>query len=131
MGMYTELYISCGIKQDVPKEVRDVLFHLFGGKEVPEKLPDHPFFQCSRWDCIGSMSSFYFVPMPTSRIEVNEISKKIYITSRSDLKNYGSEIEHFLDWIMPYVADGDGAHIGHMRYEEDREPTILYKTKGE
>lgn len=126
MGMYTELYISFGIKKDTPNDVVEVLRALFDHKwqsNLPH-LPNHEFFECPRWRMIGSCSSFYFVPFATSAMHV-EYDGRVFITSRSDLKNYDNEIQKFINWVTPYIDAFIGEHIGHMRYEEDDEPTIL------
>jgi hypothetical protein len=123
MGMYTELLLKTEVKEDIPLDVEAVLQFLFNGRERPEELPDHPFFQCQRWSLIGQCSSFYHVPWSTSRYFEG------CIFSRSDLKNYGNEIDLFLDWIAPYLQELDGTCIGWSWYEEADVPTLLIKGK--
>lgn len=131
MGMYTELYISASLKSDAPDKVKEIIRLLFDGDNEHETdetdLPDHEFFDLHRWRMIGRCSSYYFSPFALSKIHEDDINGKIYFTSRSDLKNYGGEIGHFLNWIMPYLAESKGEHIGHYRYEEDEQPTLIYK----
>ncbi len=127
MGMYTELFLSCEFNEDLPKEAEKVLLHLFDAKDEPESLPDHEFFSCTRWRQIGSMCSFYFTPFALSKIEKEQGS--YYLTTRSDLKNYDSEIEKFLNWVEPYIYAHDGDHLGHYRYEEDDKPTLIFKAE--
>lgn len=129
MGMYTELYLSVRLKKDIPAEVDQVLRHLFNEQIELDSLPKHEFFDCPRWECIGSMSSFYFAPESLSSYFSAGRSK--FIISRSDLKNYDSEIEKFLNFLEPYIDAGVATHIGHVRYEEDRHPMILmYESTG-
>lgn len=125
MGMYTELYLSCGLKRDIPDEVLKILKYLFDPKcsELVSSFPDHMFFKCARWEAIGRSSSYYFVPMPTSNLYFD--GRDRYLTTRSDLKNYSGEISNFLDWIMPYIDACEGDHLGHYRYEEDAAPTLI------
>lgn len=130
MGMYTELYLSVEFKKDIPADVVLILKHLFGDEEVTlPALPDHEFFQCDRWSMIGRCSSFYFVPFATSKLHRDDLNSQYYLTTRSDLKNYGGEIKKFLDWIMPYLDQMDGDHLGHYRYEEDDAPTLIFYPK--
>ena len=128
--MYTELYLSCELKIDLPPKVLEVLQCLFNGKERPSNLPKHEFFKCDRWSCIGRCSSYYFVPFNTSKLYFDDrVTKQYFLTTRSDLKNYDGEIEKFLDWIMPYIEEPWGGHLGHYRYEEDDAPTLIYYSK--
>lgn len=120
MGMYTELIIKCEIKKNLPSEVLEILNYLFGNTEdLPMHLPDHEFFACSRWSCIGRCYSYYHHP----RV-VNSFVEG-YLFSRSDLKNYEDEIEKFIDWIKPYVDEFKGKCIGWSWYEEADEPTLI------
>jgi hypothetical protein len=134
MGMYTELVLKCNIRDDVPQDVRNVLKHLFNQDEEPVTLPDHQFFKCQRWQMIGQCSSFYHHPKALSDYWTghggNEDSGGC-IFSRSDLKNYGYEITHFIDWLMPYIDEEEGQCIGWEWYEEDTQPTLLFKTHKE
>jgi hypothetical protein len=127
MGMYTELYMSAELKEDTPKIVKDVIMFLFNDRwevEDLEELPEHSFFKCHRWDMLGSCSSYSFTPFALSTAIDDDIGRCVYFTTRSDLKNYDDEIALFIDFIKPHI-EGDG-HIGHYRYEEDREPTLIY-----
>jgi len=128
MGMYTELYIACEMKPDLPKDVEEVLLYLFGDGDKPETLPDHEFFKTFRWSLIGTGSSYYFIPFAVSNIQMAGFTEpSYYITSRSDIKNYEKEIQKFLDWLRPYIRGSSCDHIGHIRFEEDLTPTLLYK----
>lgn len=130
MGMYTELVLKCSIMEDVPDDVRLVLRHLFKQGAKPFNLPDHEFFKCPRWDFIGSGSSFYHHPQAlthywTGHGDADNRGGNLF--SRSDLKNYDGEIEKFIDWLMPYIDEEEGQCIGWSWYEEETEPTLLYK----
>lgn len=137
MGMYTELYLSCSIKKDTPQEVVNILKYLFGewDKELyangcPFPKPIHQFFDCPRWGMVGRCSSYYFAPEAMSMFKLNDINKGYTLITRSDLKNYNNEIALFLLWLNPFIDACKGDHLGHIRYEEDEEPTIIYYTKG-
>jgi len=123
MGTYTELVLKCAVKDDIPKEVDNVLKFLFGRDilmDMPEKLPEHPFFKKISWEAIGRSSSYYHIPCP-----VNFYNGK-YLFTRSDLKNYHEEIESFLDWLIPYLCNSPGKFIGWQFLEQTREPLFIY-----
>ena len=117
--MYTELVLKAMIKEDSPKIVKDILEFLFNGAEEPKKKPDHEFFTKERWDIIGRCNSYYHVPFSLSKYSEG------YVFSRSDFKNYNSEIESFIDWIKPYIDEPDGYCIGWTWYEEYDVPTLI------
>lgn len=131
MGMYTELYISAGIK---PKgRNKDAFLRMFTLENLEHSLSHysdlHECFTLSRilHGMIPNGCSFYFLPMSTCKCEWNSISENYSLTFRCDLKNYENEIELFMSWLMPMIDEPLGQHIGHFRYEEDDAPTILYK----
>jgi hypothetical protein len=134
MGMYTELVLKCQIKDDLPDDVRAVLKFLFKEGKEPTVLPDHEFFKCPRWSGIGQGSSFYHHPKAMSDYWTghgDDDNRGGYIFSRSDLKNYDGEIGHFIDWLMPYIDQDEGDCIGWEWYEEEEQPTLLFKTHKE
>ncbi|AXQ68830.1 hypothetical protein HOU00_gp295 [Caulobacter phage CcrPW] len=131
MGMYTELVLSTQIV-DNPDVVAILNYMREGGEgEPPVPLPDHPLFQTPRWSSLFCCCSYYFTPTTVFKLEFDKIAKAWSLVSRSDLKNYHDEIEKFVDWISPYLDDHFGQMIGYKRYEEEREPTILYAPGGE
>jgi len=126
MGMYTELVIKADVRADITEQEKKVLNFLFNRSEEPsiEELPLHKFFMEVRWRYIGDSCSYYHIPWSTSRYHED------YIFSRSDLKNYGTEIESFLDWIDPLLDNEEGSCIGYWWYEEDKAPNLVYKQGG-
>ena len=125
MGMYTELVLKCQIKEDAPADVKSVIAHMFCGDDAPEKLPDHPFFGLTRWNFIGSCSSFYHHPEVVNSCSKFYYTESQYIFSRSDIKNYDGEIESFIDWLKPYVDAPEGQCIGWSWHEEEQQPTLI------
>jgi hypothetical protein len=61
-------------------------------------------------------------------MEYNDIDGQYHLNVRSNLKNYDSEIENFLDFISPYIETDE--FIGYMRYEESEKPTLIYIDNG-
>lgn len=129
MGMYTELYISVEVNAPEDSLVANVLERLFNMREDrTAATPDHPFFKTPRWGCIGRHSSFYHTPMSTSKVSRCHPSNRdvLYVTSRSDLKNYDNEINLFLDWLSRHLhSPCEGDYLGHVRYEECELPDLL------
>lgn len=127
MGMYTELHFNSELKKTTPVEVLDVLGYMLGEREEkPSDLPEHPLFGTERWQIMLRMDSYYFDADTHSTMRFDEISETFYLCIRCNLKNYDSEIEHFIDWIMPHLDKYDGNFLGFYRYEEDEEPTLIY-----
>lgn len=131
MGMYTELHFNAELIRKTPQQVLDVLGYMTGAFELaPATLPDHALFSSERWKGMLLCSSYYFPLSVASSIDWDDIAKSHYLRVRCNLKNYGSEIENFLDWVMPYVHAGDEC-LGYYRYEEDPHPTLIYKHETE
>lgn len=137
MGYYTELYLHCKFKSNLPTEIEDVLKFLFDttqDRKLP-KLPKHPLFKTERWPVIGRMtgnnysavSQLYFFES-TRRPE----SSRYELTTRFDIKNYGDEIREFLDWIKPHINNDydDNLHLGHIK-TEDGDIWLVYYANSE
>lgn len=121
MGMYTKFSIDLKLRDDVPPEVRELMYVFFTFKfhnlEPHEPEPegmDHPFWKTSRFEYFsyGDWSQekdlgIHYYDFPKLNIRV-------------DVKDYDHEIAKFLDWVSPYV---ESASKGRKRYEEMREST--------
>lgn len=128
--MYTEIIFKANIKNDIPKEVDDVLRYLtcedanspyltlFDDPKVPDI--DHAFFKCPRWNLISRCSSCYHTPT------VFRFYDGFYLFFRADLKCYDNEIDLFVDWISPYLWGDSDKCIGWKWYEEFDSPTLLF-----
>jgi hypothetical protein len=125
MGMYTELHYNVTLNKNA-EEILPVLRYMLGPRTgaEPRPLPDHPFFKCERWRCLLTMGSAYF-PMDThSTLRESEYGRP-HLCVRSNIKNYCGEIEHFIDWMAPYIEQREDC-VGYYRYEENIHPTIIY-----
>lgn len=92
---------------------------LFGSRDVAVSKPNHDFFKTERWTCVGGSSSHYHFPHVCNvTYSPSYLPGELFIFSRSDLKNYGSEIESFIDWASPYLLNEPGDWVGHVFYEE-------------
>lgn len=129
MGMYTELIFGARLKKDTPNEVISTLQYMInptGDKPLDFQLPD------GRYEHLFTMSSYYFgVQKSVREMWYDSISKSYHISTRSNTKNYGNEIETFLEWIKPYIDCGSGLKDMYavVMYEEDETPSIYYLSK--
>ena len=125
MGMYTEFHFNSELKKDTPLEVVETLIYMTVG-EGTVHIFDHPLFKTDRWRVMLRMDSYYFDAETHSTIRFNDICDAYILCIRCNLKNYCSEIEHFIDWIKPYLYKGPGEFLGFYRYEGTEVPTLIY-----
>ncbi len=129
MGMYTELILGAKLKSETPPEVIATLkFMCQGGDGVPPE--GYPFPLSGRYNWMFTMGSYYFgvthaVP---PLLQYDDIGRQWIIATRSNLKDYSNEIETFLAWLEPWIAQGSGRKDFYaiVCYEEATEPTIYY-----
>lgn len=130
MGMYTELHYNVQLRKDTPADVIETLRYMVGdypGQEIDP--PNHALFESSRWSHMLQQDSYYFDADTHSTMRWDNIAQRWYLCVRCNLKNYGSEIEHFIDWLDPYVCGQVGKFLGFHRYEESEEPVIIRKVR--
>ena len=129
MGMYTELVLAVEFRSDTPAYVSDMLKIMIDGHGVSETIlrPDHPLFKTDRWTYMLRCDSACFPG--ESYVKLDESGMFTELTLRCNLKNYGSEIEWFLDFIKPYLQTN--GYLGYMRYELYDYPTLIYNDCGE
>lgn len=127
MGMYTEFHFNAELKKDAPKDVMDILRYMLrdGHTELPLDRPNHPFFQCDRWQGLFTGESAYF-PITNVRCINNDHFSSTVLNVRSNIKNYDCEIQKFLHWIQPYIDEGCDTLLGYYRYEEDVWPELIF-----
>jgi len=127
--MYTELIFGAELKKDTPKEVIDALEYMIGKTETkPDNFP----LPDGRCEYLFTMGSYYFpISSPVSKMWKDSIDGRYHISTRSNIKNYGGEIEEFLEWIKPHINYGSGTRNMYaiVIYEESDEPTIYYLDK--
>lgn len=103
MGMYTELIFGAKLKNSTPQEIIDTLRFMIGDIEEPTKLA----FDVGRNPLSGG--SYYFaISTSVSKMWFDNITNSWHISTMANIKNYESEIEQFLEWIKPFIADGSG-----------------------
>ena len=118
MGMYTEIYVNVGLKEDTPETIIATLQTICNGY-TPEGFP-------SRTGSLFRDCSYYTPRTCVSHLTYDEISKQWSLLGKGDLKNYEDEIEYFFNWIMLWVEGWPGDFIGYHRYEESQEPTLVF-----
>lgn len=139
MGMHTEVVVKINFaRKQIGDNNFNILDYMFNQNtklmtddyKPSDKItiPEHPFFKCQRWDCIGNMSSFYHHPdRVSSWVTTHGNEDSIYLFARNDLKNYDDEIDKFFDWLNTLDFMYSGEFIGYSLYEEDSTPTIYNK----
>jgi len=131
MGMYTEIFFRATLVKDAPDEVLAPIRAMLGQIEVdPDDLPDHPLFECPRWDMLAQGSSYYFPDHASSGLAYDDIRKAYGLALNADIKNYHGEVEQFFDWINPYVDAIPGEPLGYELYEDmepGKAPTLYFK----
>lgn len=141
MGMYTEFHFRAHLKEDGSAD--DVMSWLancaVSDWDAVEAFSAHPFFGSDmRWQALlrGSCAVYQFAhplivrPKDGPRYRGGpEWDTNCYneVLIHSSFKNYGNEIDLFLDWIRPYIDARYGPEfIGYSLYEEDVEPKLYY-----
>lgn len=119
MGMYTEIFISADLKQDTPESVIDVLRGMCDWEYESEALNE----MGSRTRYLFNSGSHYTPNTQCKELTFDSIARQYSIIGKGDIKNYNSEIERFFEFIKPHCESG---FIGFYRYEEDREPKLVY-----
>lgn len=127
MGMYTELHFNTELREDVPKNVVEVLEYMMHLRKMKRfEIPDHPLFKTDRWERMFIQDSYCFKADTHSTLRFDDIANAYILCIRCNLKNYDNEIEWFVNWVMPYLGEDDGDFLGFHRYEETEEPTLIY-----
>mgnify|MGYP001557957264 CR=1 FL=1 len=127
MGMYTQLVFGASINPEKYPEIEDTLNYILTGGNEPLELPNHEFFKTDRWRRLFTGDSHYFDFKTFSKITTYDYCDTVHITIVSNIKNYNMEIQKFLNWIDSYLDNSEGEFLGFFRYEENREPTLIYK----
>lgn len=136
MGSYTELNFKCKLKQDTPKEVVNILKRvinerdlghektLFKSVDVFKPNLNHPFFKCERW---------YMLFLCTNWDDEMQGSKfyekdgRLVLDIQTEFKNYDSEIDHFFDWISPFIIGRKKKqYTGYWKHENMERRVNLY-----
>jgi len=136
MGNYTELKFKAKLKQDTPENVVNILKRvinerdlghdkaLFKSEDVFKPELDHPFFKCERWYMLF-LSTNLDDEMQGGRFY--EENGRWVLDLHTEFKNYDSEIEHFFEWIKPFIVGRKKKqYVGYWRGESMDSQCNLY-----
>lgn len=128
MGMYTELHIGVEFKKETPPDVIAAIRWMATGEgDRPES--SHALFATQRVDwMLRSGGSYYFDAKPCLVWMLDSVTNTWSLTVTTNIKNYTQEWESFLDFIAPHLSTE--GFLGHLRYEESDDPTLLYNNGG-
>jgi len=128
--MYTELILGCRLKKSTPIEVIDTIKWLISdntGTQPPNT--NHPDLENNRisWMFMSSGSYYFGVRTGYVEFEYDEIAESYRLQARFNIKNYCKEIETFLAWLKPCIAQGSGNKNMYavVTYEEG-EPELFF-----
>lgn len=129
MGMYTELNI--GVKICPTPTVEQKLNYMLG-EDTEDVYIEHPLFtDQTRWESMLLSDSYYFDYRSDSKLFIDNLypdEPMYFLNVLCNLKNYNEGIEKFMDWLCPYIETK--GFLGYKRYEEDKNPTLIYKENG-
>ncbi|MEV6432872.1 hypothetical protein [Nocardia sp. NPDC051463] len=139
--MYTEFFFRAPLRKDAPAELIDWFDDLANnpdGEAVP--YDGHAFFKCERWE--SALYGGGAVYQISQALRFTRGTDRGYeppqVIVHSSLKNYGGEIDAFVDWIVPFVAGYPGDFLGYALYEDARndyddqdEPRLIFIPKAE
>ncbi len=136
MGYYTELKFKAKLKQDAPENVVNILKKvinehnlghdktLFKSEDVFKPKLDHPFFKCERWYMLF-LSTNWDDQMQGGKFY--EENGRWVLDLHTEFKNYDSEIDHFFDWIKPFIVGRKKKqYVGYWRRESMDSRCNLY-----
>jgi hypothetical protein len=126
MGMYTRLTFWADFTEDSPAV--PVIQSLMEPWKHGGSFPDHPFFGLPHAQSVLTCSSYYHRTGETQFV-YDDIAHRWWLNADSSLKNYADEIRQFLSWVAPYDV-GDSGFRGFYIYEEDENPTLIYRADG-
>ena len=129
MGMYTELYLGVELCKDTPDNILEWLAcqnnECIDYDVVKDLCPSQ--LKGTRLSYIGG-SSYYFDAMQHYCFKYDTISGSYFLTCGCNIKNYSDEIDTLLNILEPFILSI--GHIGHIRYEEEYTPTLLFMEAG-
>ena len=121
MGPFTEFYINTDLKKDTPEDVINILLAMCypAVNEDQHCLKGVP----GRWAYMFHSKSYYFPYVTCAKLTSDKVRGGYSLLAKGNIKNYKNEIEQFFDFVKPWCEND---FIGYHRYEEYREPTLVY-----
>lgn len=128
---YPLFFMRAELRRDTPPHVLRILSYIVGEiTSAPDSPPDHPLFDCKRWQWLGTCSSAYFPAGARSSLSTADQWSGPVLVMFANLKNYDDEIAKFFDWIDPYLCTPPGGFVGYSLFEYDTTPVIYHKAAG-
>jgi hypothetical protein len=138
MGHYNGLKIEVKLRNDLDKEVVDILNHVtfnvdgqhIWSENIP--LPSHAFFKASRWHVVLCGQSAYISEYEEAQPKQGERFYQLpdgrwQLKAAASIKEWDSEISLFLYWLEQYVDDEDlGKIVGEFKYEHSKPTTFMF-----
>lgn len=130
MGMYTEFYFRANVN-DGP--VADWLHDQINGADdwFQTGYDSHPLFKCDRWSSVfnggGSVSQESRHPIFRRKSTDGGGPYHNRLVLASSLKDYGDEIDQFIDWIGPHLDMHHGDYLGYKLYEDSCDDADEYR----
>jgi len=150
MGMYTEFIFGCALSENTPKICIDALDYFINGEKKQPKYENpttyaeqvyndsyiertssveeiEDFIERYEFGRLFACDSYYFGAIArANRFEKDHIDGRYHISTRANCKNYEQTIQHFLEYIKPYIVKGSGPLnvYAYVHYEETDYPTI-------
>jgi len=123
MGMYTEAVLRFEVRKNT-SQYRALFQKLIEEVDITEELP---FAKDGRLDNLWLLDcdSYYFGGCTICKMDDTAFDTA-RVTLAFNLKNYQSEIEALLDWLVPACCEEWKTFIGYIRYEEADDPTLVY-----
>lgn len=97
MGYYTVMHLDAVLSNDTPPQVLRILRALVNDEVTCQRWPHHPYFSTTR---------FQWALCAENNAKLSQSERRISLHVFTEIKNYDSELENFIDWIAPYVERG-------------------------
>ena len=126
MGHYTTLNLRLYIKNQ--PECIEVLKYMVSKERSSQK---HPFFQTERWQHLLNQDSCAVAGIET-KFEPELFGQDYFLATHVSIKNYGGEIEQFLNWLSAYAYSGSNKHtvVGYIQEEDAESVSLLQIDRG-
>jgi len=125
MGHYTKLRFKAKLHDDTPENIINILDLLINKKDYSQPSEEHQFFKCDRWQQL--FVSINWDENLQGGLFYKDRSNRWVIDLETEFKNYDLEIDHFFDWIKPFIVGRKKKqYVGYYRGESMSYQINLY-----
>ncbi len=111
MSVLYELFLACELKEDIPKQVIDVIAYLLSidkrsfepDPPLPYPIPDHFFFTLDRWTLVLAEKAPAFAGEGLGKLTFAESKNTYALTIRAEIRNGIELLASFVHWLTPYI----------------------------